>query len=98
MTIGAARERLLTAGVDVVGTAFLREIAPESVLVGHRGTTTSRTIPADTVVIVSYNRRNRELADALLGRGIPTHVIGDAAGGQSIMAAIHDAAQVIRAM
>ena len=51
-------------------------IAP--VYVTNRSNSERKTIPADTVVVVSYNRPNRELFDALGARNIPAQIIGDA--------------------
>lgn len=98
MTVGAARERLAAASVDFIGAAFLVEITPTTVVVGSRGTERRTVVPADTVAIVSFPHRNRELVEALDGLGRPVHTIGDVAGGQSIMTAIHDAARVGRSL
>ncbi len=37
----------------------------------------SETVPADTVVVISANRPNRDLFDALVARGLNVQVIGD---------------------
>ena len=37
----------------------------------------SEKIPADTVVVISHNRPNRDLYDGLIERGVDARVVGD---------------------
>lgn len=62
-----------------VGPAYLYDTMADSV-----------TIPADTIVLVSHNRQNREIFDALEGRIANLHVIGDAAAPRYVQAAIRE--------
>jgi 2,4-dienoyl-CoA reductase-like NADH-dependent reductase (Old Yellow Enzyme family) len=98
MTVGESRERLLSGPFTFVGSACIERITPEAVDIGFRGTETTRSLPADTVVVVGFNHRNRELADALVDGRVDVHVVGDAHIGQSIMEAIHSGAAVARAL
>ena len=60
-----------------------------------------RVVPARTVVLVSHNQPNRELAEHL---GLasdaprPVHLVGDVTGTNGIRPAIHQAAAVARAL
>lgn len=49
-----------------------------------------RSIPADTVVFVSYNRSNRELYDALRESQTPVKVVGDARNPRTMQDAIRE--------
>jgi hypothetical protein len=49
---------------------------------------------ADTVVLVSYQLPNRELADYFEERGVPAHTVGAMNGTDTIQAAIHDGAEL----
>ncbi|MEJ7925706.1 FAD-dependent oxidoreductase [Sphingobium sp. AN641] len=62
-----------------VGPAHLYDTLADSV-----------TIPADTIVLVSHNRQNREIYDALEGRVANLHVIGDASAPRFVQAAIRE--------
>ena len=55
-----------------------------------------RRLPAATVILVSFNEPNRALAVALAERGIACHMIGDVAGRNTMMTAIHDGANLAR--
>jgi 2,4-dienoyl-CoA reductase-like NADH-dependent reductase (Old Yellow Enzyme family) len=50
----------------------------------------SFTVPADTVVLVSYNRPNREIADALVGKDYEVRVVGDANSPRYLILAIRE--------
>jgi 2,4-dienoyl-CoA reductase-like NADH-dependent reductase (Old Yellow Enzyme family)/thioredoxin reductase len=104
-TVEASRERLYGAGVAFVPETTLVEITSSEVVTRGRNHALVRRFPADTVVLVSYHHPNDELATYLLeaigdgGRGAPgprVHVVGDAAGTDSIKDAIHGAAGVAR--
>jgi NADPH-dependent 2,4-dienoyl-CoA reductase/sulfur reductase-like enzyme len=66
----------------------------QSVTVGPiylpRGSNRVETVPADTVVMVSFNTANREIADALAGSGIELHLAGDAVSARHLPGAIRD--------
>ncbi len=96
VTVGAARERLMSGDFDFIGGHYLRSINPQEVEVGVLFTERSRRIAARTVVMVSFNEPNRELADALAVQGRTPHLVGDARARSSIMSAIHGAAELGR--
>jgi 2,4-dienoyl-CoA reductase-like NADH-dependent reductase (Old Yellow Enzyme family) len=100
VTVGAARERLMSGDFDFVGGHYLRRITPEAVEIGVLFTDRVRTVPARTVVLVSFNEPNRELANQLAARqsNVRVHLIGDVKGRNSMMTAIHEAAEVARAI
>jgi hypothetical protein len=97
-TVAAAKERLLEGDFDFIGGHHLREIRAGSVDIGVPFTTRLRTIPAETVVIVTYGHPNRELGEHLLAEPGPwsVHRIGDVTGTNGILPAIHQAAAVSR--
>lgn len=96
-TVFPARERMAAAGVELVPLTYISEITThDAELVLCQGAA-RRRIQADTVVLVGYNRPNRENADALTGAGIPVHLVGDATGSRTIEEAIRQAAEVARA-
>jgi hypothetical protein len=64
----------------------------------HPTARTTRTIPADTVVMIGYNQPNRELADYLLEEGVTTHVVGDAAGTSDLRSAIRSSSLLGRSL
>jgi NADPH-dependent 2,4-dienoyl-CoA reductase/sulfur reductase-like enzyme len=97
-TVEASRERLLGAGVTFVPAMALREITPSEVVLRGIGNDLCRTVPADTVVVATYHEPDDELAAHLDGRGFGVHVVGNANGTDSIMAAIHGAAAVARTL
>lgn len=96
VTVGAARERLMNSDFDFIGGHYLRGITPEEVEIGVLFTDRVRKIPAKTVVLVSYNQPNRDLAEALRKTNRTTHLIGDVRGRNSMMSAIHEAAELGR--
>jgi 2,4-dienoyl-CoA reductase-like NADH-dependent reductase (Old Yellow Enzyme family) len=98
VTAGAARERLMSGDFDFIGGHYLRAINPQEVEIGVLFTERSRRIPARTVVVVSFNEPNRELAEALTSDGYTPHLIGDVRGRNSIMSAIHAAAELARSI
>jgi 2,4-dienoyl-CoA reductase-like NADH-dependent reductase (Old Yellow Enzyme family)/thioredoxin reductase len=50
----------------------------------------SREIPADTVVVVTHNRPNREIFDALSDRNTDVRVVGDASTPRNLQMAIRE--------
>jgi len=96
VTIGAARERLLSGEFDFIGGHYLRAIRPTEIEIGVLFTERVRIVAARTVIIVSHNEPNRELAEQLEQRGIKHHLVGDVRGRNGIMTAIHDAGRLAR--
>ena len=64
-TVGAARERLMSGDFDHIGGHHLLAITPDEVIVGSPFTDRRRAVSAHTVVVVTYNHPNRELAEYL---------------------------------
>jgi len=96
VTVGAARERLFSGDFDFIGGHYLRGITTTDVHAGVLFTDRDRTIPARTVVLVTHNRPNLELAHVLAAKGVHVHLIGDVRGRNSLMSAIHGAAMLGR--
>jgi hypothetical protein len=99
---GPARERLLpNSKFHFLTNRHLTEITPTDVEVGfvvsgERDCLTRHE--ADTVVLIGYNTRNRELFDALSGNGVEVHAVGDASGGSTLRDAIREAAVLARTL
>lgn len=93
-TVGPARERLMAADIDFFGGHYLRGIGRDTVDVGVLWTDRSRTIAADTVVLVGFNQLNRDLLQALEGGSIPAHPVGDLLGRGDLMTALHSGAEL----
>ena len=98
VTVGAARERLMSGDFDFVGGHYLREIRDGEVDIGVLFTDRVRTVAAHTVVIVGFNEPNRGLAHELADCGVPVHQIGDVQGRNNIRNAIHSGATLGRAI
>ncbi len=99
-TVAAARERLMSGAFDFIGGHHLRAIRADEVEIGVPFTERLRTIPAATVVIVTYGHPNRELGEYLAaepGRW-RLHSIGDVTGTNGILPAIHQAAATARSI
>jgi 2,4-dienoyl-CoA reductase-like NADH-dependent reductase (Old Yellow Enzyme family)/thioredoxin reductase len=96
VTTGAARERLMSSDFDFIGGHYLREVREDSVDIGVLFTDRVRTLEAKTVVLVSYNEPNRELAEALMNTNRSMHLVGDVKGRNSMMSAIHEGAELAR--
>lgn len=97
-TVEAARERLMSGDFDFVGGHYLQAIGADEVVIGVPFTERRRTVPARTVVLVTYNHPNRELAQYLEAAGRPVHLVGDVTGTNGIMPAIHQAAGLARSL
>ena len=101
-TVEAAKERLMSQDFDFIGGHYLQAITEDEVLIGVPFTERIRTLSARTVVLVTYNHPNRELGD-YLKEELPEmadkiHTVGDASGTNGIMAAIHQSANLVRAL
>ncbi|MFA7440184.1 MAG: FAD-dependent oxidoreductase [Sphingomonadaceae bacterium] len=96
VTVGAARERLMSGKLQFLGGHYLEKISRDSVEAGVLYSSRRTHIPARTVVLVTMNDPNRLLADELTARGIGHHCIGDVLGRSDIMSAIHGAATLMR--
>jgi 2,4-dienoyl-CoA reductase-like NADH-dependent reductase (Old Yellow Enzyme family)/thioredoxin reductase len=96
VTVGAARERLMSADFEFIGGHYLREITAESVHIGVLFTERDRAIPARTVILVSHNAPNRDLAAELEAQGLPVHLVGEVRGRSGVLPAIHGAAELGR--
>jgi hypothetical protein len=100
-TVEAARERLMSGDFDFIGGHYLQGITPEEVIIGVPFTERVRAVPAGTIVMVTHNHPNRELPEYLaMSDDQPwnVHLIGDVTGTNGIMPAIHQAAEVARAI
>ncbi len=99
-TVAAAKERLMSGAFDFVGGHHLLEIRPDAVDIGVAFTDRRRTIPASTVVIVTYGHPNRELGELLDAEpgAWAVHRIGDVTGTNGLLPAIHQAAALARAI
>jgi 2,4-dienoyl-CoA reductase-like NADH-dependent reductase (Old Yellow Enzyme family) len=97
-TVATVRQRLLGSGVTFLPVCEIERITPEVVTVVPTGTTRHIDLPADTVVLVGYNTSEHGLADALVDAGVEVHIVGDAAGGRTMLEALHGAAAVVRAI
>lgn len=98
VTVGAARERLMSGNFDFIGGHYLRGIGTDTAEIGVLFTPRRRTIACKTVVLAGMNEPNRALAEELEGQGPRVHLVGDVLGRNTIMAAIHSAAAVGRAI
>jgi hypothetical protein len=94
-TVEASKERLMSGNFDFIGGHYLQAITRDEVLIGVPFTERKRAIPANTVVLVTYNHPNREIAE-YAPAGVKVHLAGDVTGTNSIMASIHQAAAVSR--
>ena len=99
-TVAAAKERLMSADFDFIGGHYLQGITADEVIIGVPFTERVRTVAARTVVLVTYNTPNRELGEYLAAESGPwtLHHIGDVTGSNGILAAIHRASALTRAM
>ncbi len=98
VTVGAARERLFSSDFDFIGGHYLRGITEDEVEIGVLFTDRVRKVPAKTVVLVSFNEPNRDLPAALANTNRTVHMVGDVRGRNSMMSAIHEAAELARAI
>ncbi|MEN3953353.1 FAD-dependent oxidoreductase [Iodidimonas sp. SYSU 1G8] len=74
-----ALERLTKDGrFRLITRAYLKEIGVDEAVVGSLEGWPDMSVPAETVVLVTPNRRNDSLAAEIEALGIPVHVVGDA--------------------
>lgn len=80
--------RLAEAGVRVFTRHVLQSTTPGSVTVSCGDVV--RELPTDSLFVVGYNTPNRELLDYLDDFAGEIHLVGDAAGFQTLSQAVHD--------
>jgi 2,4-dienoyl-CoA reductase-like NADH-dependent reductase (Old Yellow Enzyme family) len=84
-----AMGRLLESGRFSLRTrACLEEIERGRAVIGSLDDTAREVIRADTVVLVTLNRPNRDIADAVAGLGLVPHIVGDARHPDFLPAAV----------
>jgi hypothetical protein len=90
----------MSGDFDFIGGHHLVAIRPDAVDIGVVFTERVRTIPASTVVIVTYGHPNRELGEYLRDQGGPLriHRVGDVTGTSGLLPAIHQAAALARTL
>ncbi|MEN3976527.1 FAD-dependent oxidoreductase [Emcibacter sp. SYSU 3D8] len=94
-----ALERLNKDGrFRLVSRAYLKDIGAENAVVGSLEGWPDMTVPAETVVLVTPNRPNNALAEAIEALGIPVHVVGDAIEQAFLPAAFRTANLAARAI
>ena len=76
-------------GVTILRHASLERITPTDV--HYRTRDGERSVPADAVVVATDVRPQASLAEALRGRGVDVHVVGDAGEVGYIEGAVHSA-------
>jgi 2,4-dienoyl-CoA reductase-like NADH-dependent reductase (Old Yellow Enzyme family) len=96
VTVGTARERLMSGDFDFIGGHYLQKIEADTVHASVLFTERQRSFPAQTVVLVTHNAPNRELGDSLEGNGIDVHLLGDVRGRNGLMNAIHSGSELAR--
>jgi 2,4-dienoyl-CoA reductase-like NADH-dependent reductase (Old Yellow Enzyme family) len=97
-TVLPARARLQAGRFRLLTSSCLTGIGPAEVTYEPLHGGRAQTCPADSIVFVGANQPNRELADELAHARVPVHLIGDAAGGNTLQAAIHQAVAVASAI
>ncbi len=101
-TVQAAKERLMSRDFDFIGGHYLQGITEDEVLIGVPFTERIRAIPANTVVLITYNHPNREIAEHLTSATKEfegkVHLIGDVTGTNGVMSAIHQASALLRSL
>ena len=98
VTVGAAHERLMASVFDFIGGHYHREIRDGEVDIGVLFTNRIRCTRANTVVLVTRNQPNRDLANAFDGSNFQVHQIGDVQGRNNIRNAIHSGALLGRTL
>lgn len=96
-TILPAKERLYGSDFTLITDAVPTAVTEASVEIQHLGSSGTRSVEADTVVMVGYNTPNRELADAV-GVGFSGEVVlvGDANGSRTLQTAIREGHMAVR--
>jgi 2,4-dienoyl-CoA reductase-like NADH-dependent reductase (Old Yellow Enzyme family) len=95
-SVALAKERLDNGPFRFFARTLPLEITPTEVLCSVLGGPKQFTIRADTVVLTSPNKPNRDLADALEDFAGEVLVVGDAAGTVHLQNAIHGAHLAVR--
>lgn len=95
-TILPAKERLFGRDFTLITDAIPAAITPDSVEIQYLGSTGTRKVGADTVVMVGYNIPNRELADELADYQGQVVLVGDANGSHSLQTAIREGHMAVR--
>ena len=98
VTAGAARERLMQAGMTFIGGRHLVAIGPEAVQLGVPYTTRVDSVPARLVILAGVNQPSRDLADELDALGIAYRAAGDMLGRSDLLSAIHGGAEIGRSI
>lgn len=99
MTAEPAKRRLYASGrFRVIPNAGLHVIGNGSVRIGTVFGTQTETLDAALVVLISFNRCNRDLFDDLSTRHPNIHLIGDALAPRYVESAIRDANFLARAL
>ena len=98
-TVEASRERLMKGDVTFIPSVTVKEIGSDSITVKSKfNAEACTTLPADTVVLVTYHMPAVDLADALDEAGIANRLVGDANGGQDLGRTMREAAIVARSL
>jgi hypothetical protein len=84
-----ARRRLFGEHFEVIPYAVLCSVAAGEAVVAGLDSGATRTVAADTVVVVGFPRPRRELASELEG-SCEVAVVGDADTPRDLLAAMHD--------
>lgn len=92
----ALRTMIKERNIDVVGSAKVIKITPDSVI--YIKNDKEYTLECDTVIIASGYRSNNELEDKLQDKVENLTVIGDAGVPRKILNAIHEGYHAIRVM
>ncbi|MFN3231445.1 MAG: FAD-dependent oxidoreductase [Alphaproteobacteria bacterium] len=83
-----ALERLNRDGrFKLVTRAYVEKVTEDEVVIGSLDGWPSQSVPAETVVLVTENTPNNDLAGHLAAAGVPIHVVGDAGGPEYLPAA-----------
>lgn len=86
--------RLAGTGFTVHTRRRVLSIGPDGVVIAPTylpaTTNLTTTLPAETVVFVSHNRGDHSLYDALIGKGIAAHIVGDANAPRYLPSAIRE--------
>ncbi|MCL7466843.1 FAD-dependent oxidoreductase [Phaeovulum sp. NW3] len=98
VTVGAARERLMSKDFDFIGGHHILEITKGQVDFGVLFTKRVRSVEADTVVIVGFNQPNRYLVETLEAQGRRIHLVGNVSGRSDLMSALHSSAECMDAL
>jgi 2,4-dienoyl-CoA reductase (NADPH2) len=90
-----ALHELRKRGVELLARTRVVRIEEEQ-LVCQQEDEPERTLPADSVILATGVRENLALAEALRGRGVEVHVVGDCGGVAYIEGAIHEGSRIAR--